>query len=107
MASQQRVNVAISAASSGNNTLVAATAGHRIRVLSYTLVATSAVNAKFQSAASGTDITGLMTMATGVPISPAFQREGHFETVTGELLNLNLSGAVQVSGHLTYCLVQA
>ena len=33
---------------------------------------------------------------TGDPTCPLF------ETAAGELLNLNLGGAVQVSGHVTY-----
>lgn len=106
MASQQLVNLVVSAASSGDNTLLAAVTGHKIRVHSYTLVAAGAVTAAFESAASGTARTGDMSLITGTPLVVPFQREGHFETVAGELLNLELGGAVQVSGHLTYSLVQ-
>lgn len=106
MASQERKKLVISAASSGDNTLLAAVTGHKIRVHSYVLVAAGAVTAAFESAASGTALTGDMSLITGTPLVVPFEREGHFETVAGELLNLELGGAVQVSGHLTYSLVQ-
>lgn len=107
MASQERIKVLISAASSGDNTLVTAVAGHKIRVLSYKLVAAGAVTTRFESAAGGTALTGVMSQITGVPNDAPFEREGVLpDTVAGELLNLELGGAVQVSGHLTYCLVK-
>lgn len=106
MASQERKRLVISAASSGDNTLLSAVTGHKIRVLSYTLVAAGAVTVAFESAAGGTALTGDMSLIAGVPLVVPFEREGHFETVVSELLNLELGGAVQVSGHLTYCLVQ-
>lgn len=107
ISSQARIRVKVDAASSGDNTLVAAVSGYKIRVLAYHLVAAGAVTAKFQSAAAGTDLTGAMTMATGVPLTVPLEREGVIpDTVAGELLNLRLGGAVQVSGHITYCLVQ-
>ena len=105
MASQARTALSISAASSGNNTLLAASTGYKIRVISYTLVAASTVTASFQDGASGTALTGAMTLIAGVPLVVNFQREGHFQTTVSTLLNLSLGGAVQVSGHLTYALV--
>lgn len=104
MASQIRTNVAISA-SSGNSTLVAATAGYRIRVLSYVLVPTANQTAQFQSSTTS-NLTGVMTTLAGTPIVQPFQKEGVFETVAGELLNLSTSAST-MKGHLTYCLVQA
>ena len=94
--------VAISAASSGNNTLLAAVTGKKIRVLAYTLLAAGAVVARFEDGAGGTALTGIMTLGTGIPASPALNNHGHFETTAATLLNLELSGAVQVSGHFTY-----
>ena len=105
MASQERTALVVSGATSGNNTLLAAVTGHKIRVLSYTLVAAGEVAVRFESAAGGTALTGVMTLIKGVPLVVNLEREGHFETVAGELLNMELGGAVQVSGHLTYCLV--
>ena len=105
MASQERTALVVSGATSGNNTLLAASSGNKIRVLSYTLVAAGEVAVRFESAAGGTALTGVMTLIKGVPLVVNLEREGHFETVAGELLNMELGGAVQVSGHLTYCLV--
>ncbi len=104
MASQTRTNVSISA-TSGDNTLVAAVAGYKIRVLSYVLVPTANQTAKFQSSTTS-DLTGVMTTLAGVPIVGAFQKEGHFETVAGELLNIATSAST-LKGHMTYALVQA
>ncbi len=107
MASQQLIYLSVSAASSGDNTLKAASTGYKIRVHSYTLVAAGTVTVAFESAASGTALTGDMTLIAGVPLVVPFQREGHFETIVSELLNLELGGGTQVSGHLVYSLVSA
>jgi hypothetical protein len=92
----------ISASSSGANTIVAAVTSKKIRVLAYTLIANAAVNAKFQSAVTPTDKTGLLYLAANTGASPAYSPVGHFETIAGEALSLNLSAAIAVGGHLTY-----
>lgn len=89
----------IDLAASGD--LVALTAGKRIRVLSLTLVAAGAVTAKLQSGASS-DLTGAMSLITGVPLVWPESPRGYVQTVSGEKLNLVLGGAVQVSGQLSY-----
>ena len=95
----------ISGASSGDNTVVAAVAGKKIRVLQYTVVTVTAVTVRFESGASGVALTGVMSFgATGGTASP-YVPLGLFETTEGMLLNLELGGAVQTSGHLTYVLV--
>lgn len=95
-------------ASSGDNTLVAAQgAGKKIRVLSYVLVSAGTVTARFESGAGGTALTGQMTTAVNSVISSGFNPYGHFETAANALLNLELSGAVSVDGHLTYVVVDA
>lgn len=91
---------AISASTSGDNTLVAAVTGKKIRVLNYVLVVASSVIARFESSAGGTALSGQMTLAAGV--ASAYAPTGVLETAEGELLNLELGGAVQVSGHLSY-----
>lgn len=95
--------VAIAASSSGNNTLLAAVTSKKIRVLAYNLMGAGAVNAKFQSGAGGTDLTGLKYIAAaGGGICAPFNPVGWMETASGVLLNLNLSGAVAVGGELVY-----
>ena len=92
----------INVAGSGNNTLVAAVTGKKIRVLSYVIVAGGAVTARFESDADGTALTGEMELAANQVLAPPDPRGGHFETAAGELLNLELSGAVNVDGYLSY-----
>lgn len=91
---------AIAASSSGANAIVAAVTGKKIRVLAYTLLANADVNAKWQSAS--TDKSGLLYLAAKGGASPAYCPTGLFETAAAEALNLNLSGAVAVGGHVTY-----
>lgn len=94
---------AIAASSSGNNTIVAAVTSKKIRVLAYNLIGNGAVNAKFQTGAGGTDLTGLKYIAAaGGGICAPFNPVGWFETASGALLNLSLSGAVAVGGELVY-----
>lgn len=94
---------AISASSSGNTTVVAAVTSKKIRVLSYRFQAAADVDVKFRDATAGVDLTGAMSSgAKGGGGGAAFSPVGHFETASGNALSINLSGAVQVSGHLTY-----
>lgn len=99
---------AVSAAGSGNNTLVAAVTGKKIKVLSLVLVAASAVTVRLESGASGTALTGVMSLTANgglqLVLPPTLQGFGWVETAQAVLLNLELGGAVQVSGMLTYYL---
>lgn len=90
---------AISAASSGANTLVAAVPGKAIRVLSFMLVAAAGVSVNFESGT--TDISGVMLLAAGTPVAERVPW-GVLQTAVGQALGLTLSGATQVSGMLTY-----
>lgn len=100
------VRVAVDAATSGDNTLVAAVAGKKIRVLAGSLTMTgTAVTIRFESGAGGTALTGQMTPAQGQTVPLPWCPAGHFETAAGELLNLELGGAQSVDGWLVYCLV--
>lgn len=102
--SQQRTPLKVSAASSGNNTLLAAVTGYKIRVHSLVLVAAAAVTVDIQDGAGGTSLTGVMSLITGVPLVVPFEREGLFQTSAATLLNVSLGGNVQVSGFLIYSL---
>lgn len=93
----------ISCSTLGNNTIVAAVTSKKIRVLGYNLMGNGAVNVKFQSGASGGDITGLKYIAgAGGGICAPYNPVGWFETTAGVLLNLNLSAAIAVGGELVY-----
>ncbi len=92
-------------ASSGPNTIISAVALRRIRVLSLWMSAASAVNGKWQSSTTS-DLTKLFYMPSSqngiiFPHNPF----GWFETVAGELLNLDLSGAVVVNVGGVYILI--
>ncbi len=95
---------AVISGASTDNTLVAAVTGKKIRVTSFYLVAVTAVTVAFESSTTSA-LTGIMSLgATGV-LQAGFNPHGHFETVAAELLNMTLGGAVQVSGWLTYQLI--
>lgn len=94
-----------SATTSGDNTIIAAVTGRKIRVLSFYMWAASSVNLKWTSSTTS-DLTKLFYMATGelgkvFPMNEA----GWFETVAGELLGANLSGSVIVSTGGVYILI--
>lgn len=89
-------------ADSGNNTLVAAVANKKIRVVALLLVAAGAVTARLESDANGTALTGQMSLAQNQGVELSFNPHGWVETGAGELLNLELGGAVSVDGVLLY-----
>lgn len=94
---------AIAAATSGDNTLVAAVTGKSIRVLAMVLVASGGANtARLESGAGGTALTGQMDITDNGQLVLPYNPAGWCATVAGELLNLELSGATAVAGCLTY-----
>lgn len=96
---------AISAASNGDNTLVAADATRKIKVQSYVIVAAGTVTTTFKS--NATALTGAMPLVvnSGVACPPVKPTDGsYFQTAVNEPLILTLSGAVAVAGHLSYYL---
>jgi hypothetical protein len=93
---------------SADGELVPAVAGKRIVVLGYVIVnnVATAQTVSFQSAS--TDITGIM----GLPSSIGGGISAHaahgrclFKTNKGEALNLNVSAATAVAGHVYYMYV--
>lgn len=91
----------IDAASSGDNTLVAAVASKKIKVLSLVFQAGGTVNVTFKSGA-GTALSGPLPQVANSGLSSGFDPTGHLETAAGAALVMNLSAAVQVSGWLKY-----
>lgn len=89
-------------ATSGDNTIVAAVPSKKIRVTNVVLVASGTVTARFESGAGGTALTGQMQLTAQTGFAPGFDPTGHFETASGQLLNLELSGAVSVDGWIKY-----
>lgn len=92
----------VNATTVGNNTLVAAVTGKRIRVMSFVGVATAAATVAFQSGAGGTALTGTMALAANGQINLPYNPSGHCETAAGALLNLSMGVTGPVTGVLTY-----
>ena len=94
---------AIDAASSGDNTLVAAVSGKKIRVLAlFATMTGTAVTIRFEDGAGGTALTGQMGPTAGQTIVLPFNPVGWFETSAAALLNMELGGAQSVDGALVY-----
>lgn len=96
----------IDAASSGDNTLVSAVTGYKLRVISVFLVSAGTVTTRFESGAGGTALTGQMTLAVNTGYVLGYNPGGWFETAAGSLLNLELSDAISVDGSLSYIEVE-
>lgn len=92
----------ITASSSGATTIVSLVSSKKLRVLAWSLVCNAAVNVKWQTHATPTDLTGLHYFAANGGIQQPFNPVGYFETVAGEALDINLSGAIAVGGSLVY-----
>ena len=90
----------IDAASSGDNTLVALVSSKKIRVLSLFMVSAGTVNARFESGAGGTALSGQMNLVANSGFTLPFNPVGWFESGSGVLLNLELSAAISVAGCL-------
>ena len=93
----------IDAAAAGDNTLVAAVTGKKIRVLSAVLVASGGANTiRFESGAAGTALSGQMDIAADGQLVLPLNGFGWLETAAGALLNLELSAATLIAGALVY-----
>ena len=101
----------ITASASGDNVVVAGMPNYAIRVLGYVISFAGAVNARWMSDVLGgaVALTGQLTgVAAGTNITASVvgaNARGWFQTAPGKALNLNLSGAVQVNGHVLWELV--
>jgi hypothetical protein len=105
--SEQVQSAVIAATADGDNTVVAATSGKKIRVLGYGLSTTTAGTVQWKSGAS-TAKSGAMEFVDAGGIAPGtFDPAGGgfwFETAAGEALVLSTSAGLDANGHLTYLL---
>lgn len=92
----------IDAATSGDNTLVAAVSSKKIRVLAAFLIAAGTTTTRFESGAGGTALSGQMNLVANVGFVLPFNPVGWCETAATTLLNLELSAAISVDGCLVY-----
>ena len=90
----------ISASSSGDNEIVASVSSRKIRILSYVIVSAGTVNVTWRSGT--TPKTGAMPLIANTGVASGFNPVGHCETAATTALNLNLSAAIGVFGHVTY-----
>lgn len=90
----------VNATSSGLNVIVAGVAGKKIRVLNWYIVSSGGVTAIWQS--NVTAVSGPMPLVASSGAHAGEAVLGHFETIAGEPLVLNLSGATLVGGSITY-----
>lgn len=95
----------IVASASGATTIIAAVTSKKIRVVALQVIANAAVNVKWQSHVTPTDLTGLAYLAANGGYVLPYNPVGWFQTVAGEALDINLSGSVAVGGSLTYVTV--
>lgn len=99
----------IDVAASGDNTIVAADATRKVKVLSYSMVADAAVTVRWKSGA-GSSLSGAMSFIQNGGISDgngnSAATQWIMETAVNQALTLNLGSAVGVRGRMTYFLEQ-
>lgn len=97
---------AIAAATAGNNSLVSAVTGKKIRVLQIFVLAGAAGDIYFTSGAGGTPIMGGSTNKIVLPDNGGFVLPfspiGWFETAAGAALNMNASTTGPFGGVVVY-----
>lgn len=93
---------ALTAAASGATTLIAAVTSKKIRVIALYLTSNGAVNVKFQSHVTPTDLTGLGYEVANTGFVLPYNPVGWFQSIAGEALDINLSASVAVGGSLVY-----
>ena len=108
MPSENRLTIffaSISATSAGDNTIVLADSTRKIKVLSYTVVASGTVATTWKSG-SATALSGSLSWVANTGVSPAIGTTYSWlmETAVNEALVLNLNLAATVGGHLSYFL---
>ena len=92
-------------AGAGDNTLVAAVVGKKLRVVSMFVVASGGVNIYFVDGNNTTlagGATNKIALTTNSGFSLPYNPVGWFETGAGFSLDVNLSAATAVAGSLTY-----
>ena len=95
----------------GSTDIVAAVPNKKIRVTSMLLIPAAAETLTINSGTAPTGLTGAMSLAAKVPIVLPFapsihgEHRGYFETLPGDKLTFTQAGSVQLSGTLTYELV--
>jgi len=87
-------------ATTATHEVIAAITGMKLRVVSMFLRSDDVVTIQLLSGA--TAIGGTMQMTDGDYIQLNINEYGHFETSAATLLNMELSAAISVDGHVCY-----
>jgi len=93
-------NAVISEATIDTLEIVAGVAGKTIRVKGMLFSGLTGQTVVFKNAT--TAVTGVMTVASGVPVQMAPSNRSWFECAAGAALNMTLTAATQVSGVVIY-----
>lgn len=81
--------------------VIAAVTGKKIRVVAMHIQSAAAETVLLRTGTSA-DVTGVMSLATGVPLVLPLNPAGWFETVAGEALRATHGSTNQVSGSICY-----
>lgn len=101
-------SAAISTSSAGNVQLVALASGETVHVCGFSLNADSAVGVQFITgtgtacATDEADLTGVYDLLDASDIVVPNAGAEHFQGAASSALCVELSGAVQINGHVTY-----
>jgi len=91
------------AAATGATTIIPAVTDKKIRVLSVWGKSDVAGLVLFESDTGGTSLTGDVNIGITDGFVLPFNPKGWFETVAGELLNIQLTTSANFDGSLSYC----
>jgi lipoprotein signal peptidase len=97
----------IAAAGLGDNTIVAAVAGKKIRVKAWSVSNLTATAQAIKWRSGTTDLTGLWGLGAAIGLigqQQAWDTDFLFETAAGQALVLNLAAATAVGGVVQYTL---
>ncbi len=97
--------VDLDVSANGDNVAIAAVGGKIIRVINGLLIASAAVTIKFTDGLAGTSVSGRCAVIANGGFQIPYAPTGNFQTSVSNALVLNLSGAVQVGGWLSYITV--
>ena len=93
----------VDTAASGDTQIVAAVTGKKIKLLSCKLISNGTVSIKWRSGTTDLEGANPLVANSGYVLPASSPGQGHYlETAVNTALNINLSGATQVSGHISY-----
>ncbi len=93
---------AVNATADGDNTVVAAVSGKKIRVINYTLSATAAGACTVTSGAGGATLAKFQFAANGGAVFEGNVDSPAFETASGAALVFNNAVGQDILGHIAY-----